>query len=113
MFSGNVHALPSDVVLSEQTLRRIKYLDFAPHRFESSCKPLCRVVLLFDAIWRSAIVIFVKRAGSVLAQRAQAFLQDSSEETLLQLALLADASLQNMDLIRFYDAVSWLHDQGE
>ena len=104
MFGGNVEQVHCDLPLSEATLKRIRSLDYAAHRFESMCKPLCRFVLLLDSIWRTAADITVKRAGSVPAQRARMFLEGATAEGLLQLALLADASLQCMDVIRFYDS---------
>ena len=109
MFQANNGKLDVDELpLAAGTLSKMKAMDYAAHRFESSCKPLCRFVLLFDSIWLTAIDISIKRSGSAPGQRATQFLQDASEESLLQLAMLADASLQNLELVRFYDAESWL-----
>ena len=108
MFQGNNGKLDVDELpLAAGTLAKMKAMDYAAHRFESSCKPLCRFVLLFDSIWLTAIDISIKRSGSAPGHRATQFLQDASEESLLQLAMLADASLQNMELVRFYDAETW------
>ena len=111
MFGDNVTQLQANVnlPLSESSLKRIRSLDYAAHRFESMCKPLCRFVLLFDSIWRTAADVAVKRNGTMPAKRARMFLEQSTVEGLLQLALLADASLQCMDVIRFYDSEAWHH----
>ena len=111
MFGDNVTQLQANVnlPLSESSLKRIRSLDYAAHRFESMCKPLCRFVLLFDSIWRTAADVAVKRNGTLPAKRARMFLEQSTVEGLLQLALLADASLQCMDVIRFYDSEAWHH----
>ncbi|CAE7822111.1 unnamed protein product [Symbiodinium sp. CCMP2592] len=106
VFSENTCSVDSGTPLSQQTLNRMRCLDYAPHRFESKCKPLCRFVLVFESIWRTALDIMVRRAGTEPARKAQAFVEGADVESLLQLALLADAGLQSMELVRFYDGDS-------
>ena len=84
-------------------IRTVQNLGGSKDRFDSWSKPLSRFVLGFDSIWRTALSIQEKRKGTEPAQRANDFFRYVSVESLIQLAMLADAAFESMEVIRFHD----------
>ena len=81
----------------------VRNLGWAAHRFDSMTRPLSRFIVLFDSVWACGIDVWNKRKGTRPSERAHSFLSESSPESLLQLAMLADGSAETLDLIRFFD----------
>ena len=82
---------------------KVRNLQFAKHRFDSTSRPLGRFVLLFDAVWATATELMISRAGRTPAKVAREFLEDISAEHVFALALLADAGHEMMALTRYHD----------
>ena len=82
--------------------RRIRDLQAAKHRFQSTQRPLSRCVLWLDALLATAHDIVACRDGAV-RKAAQEFLDLMTEERVLSLALLADAGDEVSAVVRFYD----------
>ena len=101
------HLFEATVLQDEDAPFSIKNLGFAAHRFDSQTKPLSRFIVLFDSIWSCAIDISNRRKGTRPGERANSFLAEATEESLLQLALMADGSCETLDVIRFFDRESY------
>lgn len=84
--------------------RKIKDLNYAKNRFQSTQKPLGRFVLTFDALLATAVEIATRRAGTEPAKFAAAFLASVTEEDVLTLAMLADAGDKSSAIVRFFDS---------
>jgi len=82
---------------------KVKNLRAAKHRFESFSKPLGRVILWLPALLATANDIAVKREGAPEGQVAQAWLNGITSETLVTLAMLADAGDEGLALVRQVD----------
>ena len=82
---------------------RIRNLRAAKHRFESYSKPLGRVILWLPTLLATAHDIAVKREGAPEGRLAQAWLQNLNSETLVTLAMLADAGDEGLSLVRQVD----------
>ena len=87
--------------------RKIRDLCYAKHRFNSTQKPLGRVVLMFDALLATAVEIAIRRAGREPATFAVAFLRTVTEEDLLTVAMLADAGDESAAIVRFFDCETY------
>ncbi len=74
----------------------------AKHRFETWSKPLGRCILHLDALFRTAHKIASLRTCEE-ASYAIAWLQNVTSESLVQLAMCADAADEGLQLIRFAD----------
>ena len=81
---------------------QIKDLAFAPHRYESAAKPLTRIVLFFFPLLRVLVRIATERSDEK-SKAASSFLEWLSVEKALQAAMLADASVENLELTRLVD----------
>ena len=81
----------------------IRFLGCSKDRFDSTTVPLSRFVVAFDSVWRTALHIQQARKDSEMRQRTNDFLRYTSVENLVQLALLADAATEALEVIRFHD----------
>jgi hypothetical protein len=84
---------------------RVSNLSLARHRADSTQKPLARLVLFIDAMFAVAADISCSRRGRE-AQIADTFLQMSAED-YLQLAMMADAGDEAIQLVRLCDSESF------
>ena len=84
---------------------RLKNLRFAKQRFESTQKPLGRLVLLWEVVVAVAVRIYTTRPNPEKGY-AKIFLKFASPETALQIALMADAGDESMVLTRTSDKES-------
>lgn len=82
---------------------KVKNLRAAKRRFESFSKPLGRAILWLPALLATAHDIAVQREGAPEGQAAQAWLKGVSSETLITLAMLADAGDEGLALVRQVD----------
>jgi hypothetical protein len=107
-----------------------KNLSAAKHRFESYHKPLCRMLLHFDSVIETAEMIMKRRPGAE-GQDAERWLASITEEKMLQLAMVADATdegllltramdsedmdlaTQQSDISSFVDRITLLFDKGQ
>jgi hypothetical protein len=80
--------------------RRLKDLNHAKHRFQSTQKPLGRFVLTFDALIATAVEISVRRKNDP-RKRAMDFLEGVTEEDYLTIAMLADAGDESAAIVSF------------
>ncbi len=78
----------------------LRSLRAAKHRFESTQKPAGRFILFFEAVLKTSYRIAKLRSGEDPGKRATDFLLGLSEERILQLALMADAGDEAMQLTR-------------
>jgi hypothetical protein len=85
---------------SQWLVPALKSLRAARHRFESTQKPAGRFILFFEAILKTSDKILKLRRHDEGADRAQAFFLSLSEEKILQLALMADAGDEAIQLTR-------------
>jgi hypothetical protein len=81
----------------------IKNLGHANHRFESICKPLGRLVHFVSAAAATASWIATARTGNEV-KRAKHWLAQLDDQSFLLAALLADASHETMQLLRYTDS---------
>ena len=81
----------------------VSNLCFAPHRFDSTTKPLGRAVHNIIALIRTAVQITRTRPRTDEAASASSFLKSMSTERILQLAVLADAASEAIVMTRFTD----------
>ncbi|CAE7547558.1 unnamed protein product [Symbiodinium sp. CCMP2592] len=103
-YSADLKHLFEVAVLSDDNAPfSVRNLGWAAHRFDSMTRPLSRFIVLFDSIWACGIDVWNKRKGTRPGERAHSFLSESSAESLLQLAMLADGSAETLDLVRFFD----------
>ena len=72
-------------------------------RFDSSAKPLSRLILLYEAVIITAQHILHNRHGAE-AKQAEWFLRLITEEHLLQMAMLSDAMDEALTHIRVCDS---------
>ena len=87
----------------EEAASQIKALRFRRHRFDSQAEPLTRLVVAFDAVLTTASAVSHARKTDCVGQSAAAFLEWVTDESALQVAMLADASDQVMMLVRSND----------
>ena len=81
---------------------RLKDLNHAKHRFQSTQRPLGRFVLTFDALLATAVEISVPRKNE-RRNLAMDFLEGVTEEDFLTIAMLADAGDESAVVVRFFD----------
>ena len=80
----------------------VRNLGMARHRFESTQKPLSRLVLWCDAAIGTALyIIRVRRSGSREHKIAKHFLQFLNVERLVQAAMMCDGGDESLQLLRF------------
>ena len=85
--------------------KRIKDLNFAKHRFNSTQRPFGRSVIFFDSLISTAMKITRIRARtSAESLHAQSFLDFLDSERALTLAMLADAGDETDVLVRLLDS---------
>ena len=84
--------------------QNINRLRFRRHRFDSQAEPLSRMSVAFDALLQSASQISHARRNEDAGKQAANFLQWITDESALQMAMLADASDQVLTLVRKQDA---------
>jgi hypothetical protein len=83
---------------------RIRSLRFAKQRFDSGSRPLGRLILLFDAVWATAVeTLLIRQTTNASYEKCFAFLENMTEERLLQAALVADAADLCMGFLRCLD----------
>lgn len=82
---------------------RVRSLKAAKHRFESVSTPLRRVLLYLPAFLMTIQMISEKRKNHKAGQLARRYLEDLTQEQLVQLALLADAGDEGLLLVRAMD----------
>ena len=83
--------------------RYIRSLSMAHHRWDSTSKPFCRVVVFLEAYLATCQQLCDQKKGSAEGKEANAFLQQISEEELVMLGLLADSGEETIALTRFLD----------
>ena len=88
---------------SDPAASQIVTLRFRRHRFDAQAEALTRMVLTMDALLQTASALSNARKAEVVGKSAAAFLQWATDEALLQLGMLADASDQVMLLVRSND----------
>ena len=83
------------------TSSAIRDFSYAPQRFASEAKVLCRLVLHFDAAMSTAAqLVDLRDPTSAEGAACIATLDFATAEVMLQLTLLADAAMQTFDLVR-------------
>ena len=90
---------------------RICDLSSAKQRFSSTQKPLGRFVLYFDAVVATAYELQTRWEGTAHGKRGTHFLASIDEESMLTLAMLADAGDEASAVVRFFDTKD--HDISE
>ena len=82
---------------------RLKDLGYAKHRFDSTQRPVARILLFFWAYVGTASQVVMLRPGTVDAAACESFLQRLDPEVCLQLAMLGDAADEANVFLRFVD----------
>ena len=77
-------------------------MHFAPHRFDSTQKPLAKVCFFLPAVLTTMIHIIRERSGED-RHAARTFLDWLDMEKCLQLAMMADGGEEQLELIRLMD----------
>ena len=100
LFAANQGACDAGIVIGSS----IRDFAFAPQRFASEAKTLCRLVITFDAAMTTASQMIAHR-GRQCPEGAACLdtLEFVNEETCIQLGMLADAAMQAQGLIRTCD----------
>jgi hypothetical protein len=106
VFSGWFQKNVQQVNYKVSDSARISNLSCIKVRFDSTSKPMSRMVLLYEAVLLTAQQIVGQRAGKPEAKHATTFLQDTTSEHFLQLAMLSDAADESMMHTRFCDSES-------
>ena len=83
--------------------RLVKDLHFAPHRFDSTQKPLQRIVMYLLAVVATMVQVTQERRGSAEGRAAENFLSWLTSERALQLAMMADAGEEHVQVLRLLD----------
>lgn len=83
------------------------HMHTAQHRMESSRRPLGRAILWLDALIASAAEAYAEHKQTKVGQCCVEFLRFLSNEAVLQLAMLADATDEHMMMLRFHDNESF------
>jgi hypothetical protein len=82
----------------------VKNLSLAKHRFDSTQKPVGRMILFMDAVISVALFILARRARSSREGKiAEDFLRGLTMEDYIQLAMMADAGDETIMLVRLCD----------
>lgn len=82
---------------------RTQDLSFAPHRFDSCTRPFGRAVLFLHPLLLTMVQITEDRKGNEEASAAARFLDWVTPELCLQMAMMADAAEENLQMTRFFD----------
>ena len=84
-----------------------KDVGFAPHRFDSSARPLAKVCLTFESLNMTAVKVRADRGSDAVGKHAVAHLEyvsdDSGVEVMVQAGMLADAADEGLILTRLND----------
>ena len=79
-------------------------------RFNSAEAPLSRLILFFDAIWATAIEVATVPRGAGKSTDGPSpeldalfFLEQTDEERIVQLAMMADVAEETLHVTRFFD----------
>ena len=94
-----------------QIAQHVRDFSYAPQRFASEAKTLCRLVICFDAAMATiSQVADIRGPTSQEGAACLVTLEFLSEEVMLQLGMLADAAMQTFNLVRECDSLSvvWL-----
>jgi hypothetical protein len=91
----------------ERVIRTVRSLCMAKQRFDSTQKPLGRLLLWLDAVVCTAVEVARDRKGQPEGDKASVFLDLLTEERLVVLAMLADAGDEAMALTRYLDCESF------
>ena len=83
--------------------RRVRDLQHAKARFQSTQKPLGRFVVYLPAMVATAHEVLARRTTSEVGNRAKEFLQNLDEDRIVTLAMLADAGDEAGMVVRFFD----------
>jgi hypothetical protein len=83
--------------------QKVANFAFAPHRYDSTTRPIGRAVHNFTALLQTAVQIARLRTGTDAGNRANEFLEQISTEKVLQLAFVADAGAEAIVLTRLLD----------
>ena len=86
---------------------RVRKMKYVKHRFNSSAVPLQRSILFFEAVWRFCMECLAVRAGTEPAKQAGEFLQNVTEEAVIQAAVMAEAADEHLLLRRWFDSDAW------
>ena len=86
---------------------RVRKMKYVKHRFNSSAVPLQRSILFFEAVWRFCMECLAVRAGTEPAKQAGEFLQNVTEEAVIQAAMMAEAADEHLLLRRWFDSDAW------
>jgi hypothetical protein len=89
---------------------KVRDLQSAKSRFSSTQRPLGRFILFFPAVVATASELQVRRSD-VMGKRGRDFLQEIDEESLILLAMMADAGDEAARVVRFFDTKD--HDIAE
>ena len=82
----------------------LKNLSYAEHRFDSTARPLGRMILHFEALVMTTVDIIRERRPASLEHRgANSALEILNTESMLQLGMVADACDIVVRFIRFLD----------
>ena len=89
--------------------RRVRDLQAAKHRFQSTQRPLGRFVLWVDAVLATAHEVQQRRrlSSPQVAKKAGVFLEGVSEERLVLAAMLADGGDEVSGVVRFFDSPNY------
>ena len=82
---------------------RMQDLSYAPHRFDSCTRPFGRAVLFLHPLLLTMVQITEDRKGTEEASAAARFLDWVTPELCLQMAMMADAAEENLQMTRFFD----------
>ena len=82
---------------------RMQDLSYAPHRFDSCTRPFGRAVLFLHPLLLTMVQITEDRKGNEEASAAARFLDWVTPELCLQMAMMADAAEENLQMTRFFD----------
>ena len=81
----------------------VRSLSLAKQRFDSTQKPMGRLVLHWPAFLQTVVEISQERRGQEAGDRALAFLAYINEGILVQIGMLADAGDEGGQLCRSFD----------
>ena len=92
---------------SDKVVATQKDVGFAPHRFDSSARPLAKVCLTFESLNMTAVKVRVERGSDAVGKHAVEHLEyvsdDSGVEVMVQAGMLADAADEGLLLTRLND----------
>lgn len=98
-FQTNVAKLESNPTETS----RLRDLGYAKHRFDSTQRPVARILLFFWAYVSTASQVVLLRPGTKDGDACESFLRRLDAEVCLQLAMLGDAADEANVFLRFVD----------